>query len=41
MSDMGVGHVYGTTSEIAVGDYSVGRNRDDDPDTDFTPHGGS
>lgn len=37
MSDMGVGHVYGETSEIAVGDYSAGRNFDANPDTDFTP----
>ncbi len=37
MSDMGVGHVYGTTSAIAVGDYSAGRNNDASPNTDFTP----
>ncbi|MYC67066.1 MAG: hypothetical protein F4X12_12115 [Acidobacteriia bacterium] len=37
MDDMGVGHVYGTTSMIAVGDYSAGRNADSNPDTDFTP----
>ena len=37
MSDMGVGHVYGTTSAIAVGDYSAGRNSDSSPNTAFTP----
>ncbi len=37
MSDMGVGHVYGVTSAIAVGDYSAGRNADKNPDTAFTP----
>ena len=36
MSDMGVGHVYGTTSAIAVGDYSAGRNSDGSPSTAFT-----
>ncbi|WP_419938336.1 hypothetical protein [Candidatus Palauibacter sp.] len=35
MSDMGVGHVYGTTSAIAVGDYSAGRNNDASPNTAF------
>ena len=37
MSDMGVGHVYGTTSAIAVGDYSAGRNSDASPNTAFAP----
>ena len=37
MSDMGVGHVYGTTSAIAVGDYSAGRNADASPNTAFAP----
>ena len=37
MSDMGVGHVYGTTSAIAVGDYSAGRNADSNPNTAFAP----
>ncbi|MXX69181.1 MAG: hypothetical protein F4Y74_09505 [Gemmatimonadales bacterium] len=37
MADMGVGHAYGETSMIAVGDISAGRNADTNPDTDFTP----
>ena len=37
MSDLGVGHVYGETSEIAVGDYSAGKNNDADPNTAFVP----
>ena len=40
MTEMGVGHVYGATSAIAVGDYSAGRNSDGNPDTAFTPLGG-
>ncbi|WP_419163345.1 hypothetical protein [Candidatus Palauibacter sp.] len=40
MTDMGVGHVYGTTSAIAVGDHSAGRNADVSPNTAFTPLGG-
>ncbi|WP_419940248.1 hypothetical protein [Candidatus Palauibacter sp.] len=36
MTESGVGHVYGTTSAIAVGDYSAGRNSDTRPDTEFT-----
>jgi len=37
MSDMGVGHVYGTTSAIAVGDCSVRGNADTSGGTAFTP----
>jgi hypothetical protein len=40
MADMGVGHVYGATSAIAVGDYSADRNADGNPNTAFTPLGG-
>ncbi|MCY3698539.1 MAG: Ig-like domain-containing protein [Gemmatimonadetes bacterium] len=36
MTDMGVGHVYGTTSAIAVGDWSEGRNSDTNANTAFT-----
>ncbi|MCZ0933706.1 MAG: Ig-like domain-containing protein [Gemmatimonadetes bacterium] len=37
MSDMGVGHVYGSTSAIAVGDCSVRGNDDTRGSTAFTP----
>ena len=37
MSDMGVGHVYGTTSMIAVGDCAVGANADTRGSTEFVP----
>ena len=37
MSDMGVGHVYGTTSAIAVGDCGVGANADTRGSTAFVP----
>ena len=36
LSDMGVGHVYGTTSAIAVGDWSAGTNADTRASTAFT-----
>ena len=36
MTEMGVGHVYGTTSAIAVGDCSVSGNRDSRASTAFT-----
>ncbi|MYC87373.1 MAG: hypothetical protein F4X22_03920 [Gemmatimonadales bacterium] len=36
MTEMGVGHVYGTTSMIAVGDCSVAGNRDSRASTAFT-----
>ncbi|WP_419858167.1 hypothetical protein [Candidatus Palauibacter irciniicola] len=37
MSDMGVGHVYGMTSAIAVGDCGVGANADTRGSTAFVP----
>ena len=37
MSDMGVGHVYGMTSAIAVGDCGVGANADTRGTTAFVP----
>ncbi|WP_419163331.1 Ig-like domain-containing protein [Candidatus Palauibacter sp.] len=40
MTEMGVGHVYGTTSAIAVGDCGVAGNADTRGSTAFTPLGG-